>query len=225
MRDCASIIPYLASLAAAASALVFGAKRLLRKSTLAYFQFLIWGAACFALASLSAFVNYVCGSTDNLHVTLASCGIIGVLIAFLCANMGVLDKLVDEKNDSTRKARRIAFVTPVVFAAALGVACVRNLEEGRGNFSLLIIALGVPMVLGSYYNTKHLLLPMDGMQILKMTRGCNIMCLLFDAAEVVYMTASAYEKPVVTDVCYVVRSLIVLVLIVFAVRGSKEWSL
>ena len=225
MRDHISLISYFASFAVAAIAFIYGAKRLLKKSTLAYFQFLIWSAACFVLVSLSTCVNYICGSIYNPHITLASCGIIGVLIAFLSANMGVLDKLVDERTDNTKKARYLACIVPIVFAAMLGIACASYFKARRFDFAILLIALGIPMVLGGYFNTKHLLLPMDDMQILKTTRGCNIMCLVFDVTEILYIFSTVYGQTPVISVCYFVRSVSVLVLIVFAVRGDSKWSL
>lgn len=225
MKDYVSLISYFASFAVAVIALIYGAGRLLKKSTLAYFHFLIWGVACFVLVSLSTCVNYICGSINNPHITLASCGIVGVLIAFLSANMGVLDKLVDERTDSTKKARTLAIIVPIIFVVILGVICADYLKAKRYDFAILLIALGIPMVLGGYFNTKHLLLPMDDMQILKATRGCNVMCLIFDITEILYILSTTYGQELITSACYFIRSVSVLVLIIFAVKGASKWSL
>lgn len=225
MSELFTLASYFAALAVSIIALIYGTGRLFKKNALAYFQFLIWGAVCFVLVSLSVFVNYISNTIYTHHITLSSCGIIGVLIAFLTANMGVLDRIVDEKNRSTIWARRLAIITPLIFAFVLGFIFIKYIKAGSIDFAIFILALAAPMVLGAYYNTKHLLLPIDEMEILKSTRGCNIMCLVFDIVEILYVYSVAIEQQDLMSLFYFVRAISVFVLIIFAVRGSAKWSL
>ena len=208
-----------------AAAFVYGASRLLNKNTLAYFHFLIWGVACFALLALSACVNCLCHTVYEPYVSLGSFGSVGVYIAFLSANRGVLDKIVDERTASTRKARYLALIVPVIAAALTVWLCIKYASDGHTASGILLLVLSIPMIYSCYLNIKHLLLPVDAMEILKATKGCNATCLVFVLVEFLYMLAAAFDSTLLVDLFFFLRAAVLLLLMIFAVRGEKKWQL
>lgn len=223
--DSLSVISCAAAFLVAVIAFAYGAVRLLPMHTLAYFHFLIWGVACFALLCLSACVSSLCNIVYEPYVSLGSFGIVGVYIAFLCANFGVLDKTVDERTPDTRKARYLAFAAPSAGTALIVRLCAEYFSEGRTASGILLILLSIPMLFSCYLNVKHLMLPVDAMGILKATRGCNGMCLLFVLIEIFYMYAVAFDAVLFMNLFFFLHSVVLLLLMYFAVKGAEKWSL
>lgn len=223
--DYLSIATYAAAFAVSAITFICGARRLLNKKTLAYFHFLIWGVACFVLLSLSACVNCLCAATYEPYVSLGSFGSAGVYIAFLSANLGVLDRIVDERTPSTRKARYLALIFPVIVEAVILWLCANYVSRGHIASGIMLLILSVPMVISCYLNIKHLLLPMDAMEILKATRGCDVTCLIFALVEFLYILTVAFGSVLFAEILFFLRSAMLVLLMIFAVRGAKKWLL
>lgn len=223
--DYLSIATYAASFAVSAIAFTCGARRLLNKKTLAYFHFLIWGVACFVLLSLSACVNCLCATAYEPYVSLASFGSAGVYIAFLSANLGVLDRIVDERTPSTRKAKYLALIVPVIVAAVILRLCAKYVLEGRIASGIMLLLISIPMVISCYLNIKHLFLPMDAMEILKATRGCDVTCLIFALVEFLYILTVAFGSVLLADILFFLRAAVLMLLMIFAVRGARQWLL
>ena len=55
----------------------------------------------------------------------------GVCIAFLSANFGVLDRVVDEGTPDAKKARGFALLLPAAAAALTVWICVKYISAGR----------------------------------------------------------------------------------------------
>ena len=219
------LISCVSAFVISAAAFVFGAVRLLSRRTLAYFHFLIWGVACFVLLALSACVNILCDAVFTQYIPIGAFGIIGVYTALLCANFGVLDKIVDERSSETGKARHLAMIAPIISAITVILLCIKYFSDGRYASAVLLILLSGPMIFGVYLNLKHLLLPVDDMGILNATRGCNFTCLVFSFIELFFMYSDAFRLTGLSGGLFVARSVALLGLMLFAVKGSEKWSL
>lgn len=220
-----SVISSAAAFLVSGLAFTYGALKLLKINTLAYFHFLIWGVACFMLLSLSACVNYLCNAAYEPYISIGSFGSLGVYIAFLCANSGVLDKIVDEKLPETRKYRYIALIVPVLALVAVTWLFSAYFKKGNTVSGIIMVALCIPMISSCYFNIKHLLLPADAMGILKATAGCNAMCLVFTLIEFLYMFAVSFDALVFANLFFFLRSVALLLLMIFSVKGAKKWLL
>ena len=170
------MLSLILSLLIAVFAFGMGAGKLFKKGTPMYWQLYICAAGCFALRQLSETVNFLCGIQGNIGVGML--GIFGCNFFLLSANYGTLDKVVDDSGAENKPARRLALIAPAVLAAltALVFFAWRKNDPLCGALWLLVL---LPMLPASYFNMKHLLLPLDAFELLRATRGCNLLSLGF----------------------------------------------
>ena len=209
----------LASFLIAAFAFGFGAVKLFRKKKPLYLQLLVCAAGCFALQQLSYIVNLWCGVTAV--VSTGMLGILGCNFFLLSANFGTLDRLVDE-GTGTKKLRLLAAAAPIG-AAALAAAAFLAWKDRDLFCGTVWLVMLLPALPASYFNLKHILLPMDPFEFLRATRPCNIAALVFYGVAAVYVVAAARDRAV--GLLSVLMSLSVLSLTLCAVKGAKRWGI
>lgn len=211
----------LAALLIAAFAFGLGAARLFKKKKPLYFQLLVCAAGCFALQMLSYTVNLWCGVTEEVGIGML--GIFGCNFFLLSANYGTLDRVVDD-GKGARSARRLAVLAPAVMAVL--AALVFLAWHGKNRLcAWMWLAMLLPAVAAAYFNLKHLLLPMDPFELLRATRPCNLAALAFYVLTALYGFASAAAGAVIIQVLTVLVSLSMLVLVLCAIKGAKQWGI
>lgn len=211
----------LASFLIALFAFSFGAKRLFKKKKPLYFQLYVCAAGCLALWQLSCAVNLWCGAASSFSIGML--GVFGCNFFLLSANYGTLDRIVDEGNNS-RKARALAALAPVCLAAPVMYAFfLRKRTEPLGAWMWLVMLL--PALPASYFNLKHILLPMDDIELLRAVRPCNYAALVFYALTAAYGIVTATAGATAGGIIPVLISLSSLVLTLFAVKGAAKWEI
>ena len=215
------IIFALASFLIAAFAFGFGAFRLFKKKKPMYLQILVSAAGCFALQQLSYVVNIWCDVTAA--VSIGMFGIFGCNFFLLSANFGTLDKIVDDGKGSG-KARVISIIAPVIMAV-LAVAAFLSWKDKDMFCAVMWLVMLIPALPASYFNLKHILLPMDPFEFLRATKPCNISALVFYAVTAAYVICSATMGSTVSGVLSVAMSVSVLGLSLCAVKGAKKWGI
>ena len=80
----------------------------------------------------------------------------------------------------------------------------------------------LPALPASYFNLKHILLPMDSFEFLRATKPCNIAALTFYVVTAAYGICSASAKG---GILSVLMSLSVLALSLCAVKGAEKWGI
>ena len=213
-----NIIFGLASFLVAAFAFGFGAAKLFKKKKPMYLQILVCAAGCFALQQLSYVVNIWCGVTAAVSVGMF--GIFGCNFFLLSANFGTLDKIVDDGNGSG-KARAISIIAPVIMAV-LTVLAFFSWKDKDMFCAVMWVVMLLPALPASYFNLKHILLPLDPFEFLRATRPCNIAALAFYLVTAVYIICSASGKG---GVLSVLMSVSVLTLSLCAVKGAEKWGI
>lgn len=199
----------------------YGAAKLFRKKKPLYFQLLICATGCFMLQQLSVTVNIWCDTVTPVNIGMA--GIFGCNFFLLSANYGTLDRIVDD-GEGSQKARKKAVIAPLV--TALLIVCVFLCNKNTDMFYAVISSvILLPAVPASYFNLKHILLPMDPFEFLKATRSCNITALLFYLVTVIYLIASAYAGDIVCGLLSVLMSVSAAGISVSAVKGAKKWEI
>lgn len=211
----------LASFLIAAFAFGFGAAKLFKKKKPLYLQILVCAAGCLAIQQLSCVVNLWCHVTEAVGIGMF--GIFGCNFFLLSANFGTLDKIVDDGKDSA-KARAVALIAPVV-TAALAVAAFLSWKDRDMFCAVMWLVMLIPALPASYFNLKHILLPMDPFAFLRATKPCNIAALVFYALTAAYVIGSAASSGVVAGVLSLLMTLSVLALSLCAVRGAKTWGI
>ena len=216
-----NIIFGLVSFLIAAFAFGYGAAKLFKKRKPMYLQILVCAAGCFALQQLSYVVNLWCNVTAA--VSIGMFGIFGCNLFLLSANYGTLDKIVDDGKGSG-KARVGAFIAPVITAAFTLLAFLAWKDKDMFCAVLWLIML-LPALPASYFNLKHILLPMDPFEFLRATKPCNIAALVFYIVTAGYVISSATMGNTVSGILSVLMSISVLALSLCAVKGAKKWGI
>ena len=215
------LIYSLASFLLAAFAFGFGAIKLFKKKKPLYLQLLVCAVGCFAIRQLSSVVNQWCGVAESASIGMV--GIFGCNAFLLSANFGTLDKIVDDGGNSAR-ARVGALIAPAVMAALTAAAFL--VWRGRDPFcAAMWLVMLLPALPASYFNLKHILLPMDPFEFLRATRPCNFAAMVFYAVTAVYVIGSASAGGAASGVLSVLMSLSTLALAASAVRGAKQWGI
>ena len=216
-----SMIYGLISFLTASFAFGYGVVKLFKKRKPMYLQLLVCASGCFALEQLSYIVNLWCGITAV--VSIGMLGIFGCNFFLLSANFGTLDKIVDESK-GLNKVRAISFIAPVVMAV-LTVFAFLSWKDKDIFCAVMWLVMLLPALPASYFNLKHILLPMDPFEFLRATKPCNISALIFYAVTAAYVICSASQSSTVSGVLTVAMSLSVLGLSLCAVKGAKKWGI
>lgn len=202
----------------------FGVRRFFRRKIPMYFQLLIAGVGCFVLAEVSRLVS-VLQRTDYAYFTISYVGSIGGFLFLLSANYGQLDGVVDDRSiASNRRARRIALLAPaalLLMTAALAAAFGARMRPEK---CAAVVLCGVLAALASYYDLKHLLLPVDDFGFLRATRGCNIAALLLYLVTLAGEYASAGAAGIWPTVFPCLLHLTAAGMVLACERGLKQWG-
>ena len=212
---------YLASFLVSAFAFGFGAAKLFKGKKPLYLQLLVCAAGCFAVEQLSNLVNIWCGVADS--VSFGMFGIFGCNFFLLSANFGTLDRIVDDGKGSG-KARKLALLAPVIMAV-LAVLAFLSWKEKDMYPAVMWTVMLLPALPASYFNLKHILLPMDPFEFLRATKPCNIAALVFYAVTSAYVICSPSAGETVSGILAVLMSMSVLGISLSAVKGAKKWGI
>ena len=215
------MLSLILSLLISAFAFGMGAGKLFKKGTPLYWQLYICAAGCFALRQLSETVNFLCGLRGNISVGML--GIFGCNFFLLSANYGTLDKVVDDGGAENKPARLYALAAPVIMAALIALVFFtwRKNDPVCGTLWFLML---LPMLPASYFNMKHLLLPLDAFELLRATRPCNLASLGFYLLSALYGLLCALGNTALAGVTSVMLSVLMLFLVSAAIRGAKKWK-
>ena len=208
----------LISFLIAAFAFGLGAARLFKKKKPLYLQLLVCAAGCFAIQQLSYAVNIWCDVTAA--VSIGMFGIFGCNFFLLSANFGTIDRIVDDGKGSG-KARKLAFAAPAVMAVLTVAAFLA--WRGKDRFcAVMWVVMLIPALPASYFNLKHILLPLDPFEFQRATKPCNLAALVFYIVTAAYGICSAAGKG---GLLSVLMSLSVLSLSLCAVKGAERWGI
>ena len=82
----------------------------------------------------------------------------------------------------------------------------------------------LPTLPASYFNMKHLLMPLDAFELLRATRHCNLVSLGFYLLSVLYAVFRALGNTLMAGVVSVVLSVSMLLLVGAAIKGREKWK-
>lgn len=201
-----------------------GVRRLFQKRVPMYFQLLTAGVGCFALSEVTRLVGTL-QKTGYAYFSVSCIGAIGCFLFLLSANYGQLDGVVDDRGiAANRNARLAAVAAPVVILLLAAVQIAVFGGKMRPAKLVSVILVGLPAAAASYYNLKHLLLPVDDFGFLRATRACNLTALLLYvlcmAGEMVFAAGSSVWAPL-ADCC---MHLAAAGMILSCERGVKRWG-
>ena len=204
-------------------AFINGACKLFKRRKPLYFQLLICAVGCLALEQLFIVVAIWC-DIFNPNSNLGMIGLFGCNFFLLSANYGQLDSIIDDGSSAYTSVRRIAFVAPIILVVAI-VPAVLLVVSGPTKAILMLITMLIPACPASYFNFKHLLMPMDDFRFLQGTRKCNLFALAFYTASVIYVYGIVLANTGLQSAAIILMSISMLLISFFAIEGTKQWAI
>lgn len=215
------MIYFLVSFLAAAGGFGFGAVKLFKKGKPLYLQILVCAAGCFAVEQMSLLVNIWCNIQENVSINML--GVFGCNLFLLSANLGAIDKIVTEGKPD-KKIQLLSFLAPIV-TGGLAVATFFAWEKYDMLFAVVCAAVLLPAIPASYLNLKHILLPIDSNGFLRVTKPCNIFALIYYLLNGILAVAAVFDNLILDGIISIVMAVSMFLLVVFAVKGAKQWEI
>ena len=206
-----------------AAAFGYGAFHLLRSEVPKLFQFYAYAAGCYMLEELWVIVNSLLGNggEDGL-MTVRLIGFFGCLCFMLTANAHSFDKTVDE--GQSKKPRRTALIAPLVLLLLYALFVFSPANTSLVSENVLGLVAVSPALFAAYFNLKHLLLPVDAMGFLRVTRGIDILALIFYAANFIYPLLYLYCPAKVMGLFDIVLAVIFFGMMILCGKGVVRWK-
>ena len=221
------IIVSLAGFSVTASAFAFGAAKLFRKKKPLYFQLYVLACGCIMLERLIELAAAICETEAGGMTAAGFFGMLSFALFILSANRGTLDGIVDDRREGrNRRARLLALAAPAVTAPLVVADVLVHAGKTTPASGILLFIALIPVIPASYYNLKHLLLPMDEIGLLRATRPCNVFALLFLTVNTAFDLLSVISAEfAVTAVCSIGSAVLAALLVAGAVKGEKRWKI
>ena len=214
------VIYGIASFAIAAAAFCLGVAKLFGRRKPFYMKLLACASGCFMLEQQLLLINLWCGVHEVFSIGML--GILGCNYFLLSANYGTLDRIVDDGAKENRRARLFANVAPIVIA----LLCFNVFLVWKDKdliCAVLWMLMLLPAIPSSYFNLKHIILPVDACGFLRATRNCNISALILYVAMMAFAASSSSDNSRLVGVFSLVMSLAVFGITITAIRGAKKW--
>ena len=216
-------ISELVTLGGIITALIIGKNAWISPKGAWFPKFVAAGLGCMALGCLHDTVYlFVTGFyVDDIYI--GHLGAVGCFLFLISASYGQLDGIFDDRSKENRKYRLLALLAPfaimLVFIPSL---CADHLSPAM---KIEHFIGWLPMIVASYFNFKHAILPDGGYAFVKAVRPYNITATIFAFAEVVYLTMYMLEKPQLVVICAVILAVSACFMMFFAKKGAEKWTI
>ena len=206
------------------AAFLIGIFKICTRRSPMYFKLIIYAVGCRALEALASFVDCIC-TGYVVYFRVSNLSLVAYSLFIISANVGALDKFLDEGSSKNLKARLLAFIAPVALSAIYVVFHVIAYND-VGAFSLLSLGFYIeflPIPVGSYFCMKQLLMPPDSIGFLKATRYVNIFILVQLFIEGL-SNYSVLISGTATSVCAVLSVSSFFGIVFAVIKGEKIWK-
>ena len=205
----------------ASIAFIYGLIRLIRLHKSVFAQLVVFAAGCVAIGRLYLVVRFLTGGDVMNKFQLGVLGTIGSLLFILSASLGTMDSIADDRSQGLRKYRIIAGLAPLAvlafFVATLFFMTRTTLELITG------CGLTVAVMLASYFNLKHLIIPDVDQGIISHIRLYNLMALIYAYLCMAQHFALSLNNETAVLVINILTGIVILVMVPAAIRGEKKW--
>ena len=205
------------------TAFLYGVFRLYGKGMPAYFMFLIGAVGCYALEEICAMIYGLCGNIFYNGFQVSTLGTMGCFLFILTAEYGILDKQI-KKTEKTKKAGRIAFLAPAFVIVYFGFWVVTSVGTEYLGAAVLTAFVVLPLAFCSYYTLKHLLLSNADDPCIGAVRPCGILLLVFDAANLAFLTVYFFCPFFVISLVSLFLALNISALVLACKKGGSQWK-
>ena len=216
-------ISELVALGGIITALIIGRKAWMTPKGAWFPKFVAAGLGCMALGCLHDTVYLLVTGHYADDICIGQFGVIGCFLFLISASYGQLDGLFDDRSRENRKYRLLALLAPV----AMTLIFIPSLRTDQ--LSLVMKAVHfigwIPMIVASYFNFKHAILPDGGFAFVKAVRPYNITATIFSFSEILYLTMYNLEKPQMVVICAGLEAISACYMMFFAKRGAEQWTI
>ncbi len=210
------------ALAFVLAASIFGIVRMFANKAPMYFRLIVCGVWCFAFQYIYYFLAILCKMDMPDFYNICFLGIGGSFIFFASANYGQFNSIVDEYGKRLRLIRLVSLLAPLAFLAWFILICLG--AEGISVYTVLVLSTSaVPIMIGSYFNLKYLVIKNDSLGLLKGVKPLNAAELVLDIICYFYIYNSLHSSENETAVIYYVLTVVVSLMVLLADWGKKAW--
>ena len=206
------------------SAFAYGALRLFKPGKPFYFQLLVCACGCYVLEELWSIINIVCGIPGGGLITVRLVGIFGCFCFMLSANAGQFDNFLDADFPRDERFRFPALLIPAVLVIMYVPYGMELISAGQYGALVITALVLLPAIPASYFNLKHLLLPMDEAGLLRATRAVDVLSLLFYFLNFMFVFPFLREVSVIFDSASILCALLMAGLVYVSERGTAKWE-
>ena len=165
---------------------------------------------------------FVTGSYAH-DVYIGYLGVIGCFLFLISASYGQLDGIFDDRSKENRKYRILALAAPIAMMLLYFLSL--SVVSRSPVMKVVNFAAWLPMIIASYFNFKHAILPDGGFAFVNAVRPYNVAATIFGYAEITYLTMYQLEKPKMVVVCAVILAVSACSMMYFAKRGAEKWTI
>lgn len=201
---------------------IYSSKNLFKKGMPLYFQIIVCALACLLLEKIAYLIEFY---TDALEegIGVFVLGIMGSIMFLFSANLGILDRLVDDGNKSLKAKLMGIIAALIIFVGVIfNFMFVSTSSIGIG---IILAIVCIPAVPAAYFNVKHLLLPMDPFELLMNTRAINVLSIIYYLSILAYMLCYMMKIDFIVYIFDAMYTLSMCLMGIFAVKGAKRWMI
>lgn len=181
------------------------------------------GLGCMALGCLhdTIYLLVTGNYADNIYI--GYLGVVGCFLFLISASFGQLDGIFDDRSVANLKYRIMAFISPI----AIILLFIPSLRSDRYIIAVKIIDFigWIPIIIASYFNTKHAIIPDGGFAFVRAVRPYNIVAVIFEFAEVLYLSMYTLENQQGVVICSAIIAVSACFLMHFARKGAEKWTI
>ena len=215
----------LANIITCAGALVgfvYGAFRFFHPKAAVYTQMVTFACLVILFGRLYQIIRIVTVGELAERFHLGVLGMIGSILFLFAANFGVMDSLVDDGSKELRKYRLIPLAAPaLVLAAWLAIFC---FADDSIPTKIVTGVISVCVMLASYFNLKHLIIPDVAFGVIRSIRQYNLLALIYEFLCFAEMIAQIRNREIITLIVGILAGILLPFIILSVDRGGKKWS-
>lgn len=149
-------------------------------------------------------------------------GTIGTFLFVFTANYGAMDTLCDDGSDKFKKYRLAALAAPaLVLASYVPILLSKSTAEIKICFGFICAVI----MMASYFNLKHLIIPDVDYGVIKCIRGYNLLMLIASAAFMFELVGIAFNLGVLLYASTACIGVVSLLVIPVLRRGAEKWAI
>ena len=208
--------------AGALGGFIYGAVRFFRRNKAVYAQMITLACGVTAFGRLYQIIRIISigNVTDGFHLGIL--GTFGSLLFLFAANFGLMDTLCDDGSKELRKYRLIPVAAPVLVIAAYLVLFL--ITDQTVLVKSVAGAISFIVLLASYFNLKHLIIPDVDFGVIRCLRAYNLLALIYEFLCISELISMSRGNDVTTLIVGILTGVVMPLITISVYRGVKKWT-